>query len=452
MKNDSPIIISRKRKKKKHAHHGGTWKIAYADFMTAMMAFFLVMWLISQSSTVQREMIADYFRMPLKPSMANGDKTSLSDSIIPGGGDDLMKQDGEVANHKRVQSERQRWMESLKQARDKLQQMIETDPRLNNFKSNIMLRLTNDGLLIQITDSQDRPMFRVGSELPESYMNGILQALVPLLQELPNKISLTGHTDSLPYAGGTSGYSNWELSSGRANAARRVLVKAGLDDERFLRVIGTGSRMPLENSDPSSPANRRISILVLSKTKEQDIRLEDTRMHRPENVLNNTTQQEVRGITMDMNDFTEIFFTEAEELLAEMEKHLLEIDAASPNPEQVNAIFRAAHSLKGGQGLLALMPCKRPRIYLRTCLTRCEPENARLTERPLIYFWNVKTLCKRNWKPISLRRNLMKRVIAIFVKPCARLLWKTNMPRRQSSCKTKPRRSRGQLMVSFYSA
>ena len=131
-------------------------------------------------------------------------------------------------------------MESLKQARDKLQQMIETDPRLNNFKSNIMLRLTNDGLLIQITDSQDRPMFRVGSELPESYMNGILQALVPLLQELPNKISLTGHTDSLPYAGGTSGYSNWELSSGRANAARRVLVKAGLDDERFLRVIGTG--------------------------------------------------------------------------------------------------------------------------------------------------------------------------------------------------------------------
>ncbi len=154
MKNDSPIIISRKRKKKKHAHHGGTWKIAYADFMTAMMAFFLVMWLISQSSTVQREMIADYFRMPLKPSMANGDKTSLSDSIIPGGGDDLMKQDGEVANHKRVQSERQRWMESLKQARDKLQQMIETDPRLNNFKSNIMLRLTNDGLLIQITDSR----------------------------------------------------------------------------------------------------------------------------------------------------------------------------------------------------------------------------------------------------------------------------------------------------------
>lgn len=109
--------------------------------------------------------------------------------------------------------------ESLQQAKEKLQRMIETDPRLNNFKSNILLNLTNDGLLIQITDSQDRPMFRVGSELPESYMNGILQALVPLLQELPNALSLTGHTDSLPYAGGEGGYSNWELSAGRANAA-----------------------------------------------------------------------------------------------------------------------------------------------------------------------------------------------------------------------------------------
>ena len=106
--------------------------------------------------------------------------------------------------------------------------MIETDPRLNNFKSNILLNLTNDGLLIQITDSQNRPMFRVGSEQPESYMNGILQALVPLLQELPNALSLTGHTDSLPYASGDGGYSNWELSAGRANAARRVLVRAAL--------------------------------------------------------------------------------------------------------------------------------------------------------------------------------------------------------------------------------
>ena len=111
-------------------------------------------------------------------------------------------------------------------------------------------------------------MFRVGSELPESYMNGILQALVPLLQELPNALSLTGHTDSLPYAGGDGGYSNWELSAGRANAARRVLVRGGLNDERFLRVIGTASRMPLENTSPDSVVNRRISIIVMTKEAE----------------------------------------------------------------------------------------------------------------------------------------------------------------------------------------
>lgn len=276
MKNGAPVIIARKRKKKKHAHHGGTWKIAYADFMTAMMAFFLVMWLLSQSTDMERELIADYFRMPLKPAMANGNKTSLSDSVIPGGGEDLIMQKGEVKRGQPDSGNRQRLIQSLKQAKEKLQAMIETDPRLNNFKSNLLLTLTNDGLLIQITDTQDRPMFKVGSELPESYMNGILQALVPLLQELPNKLSLTGHTDSLPFAGGEGGYSNWELSSGRANAARRVLVRAGLDDERFLRVIGTGSRMTLADTPPDSPRNRRISILVLSNAKEQEILEENT--------------------------------------------------------------------------------------------------------------------------------------------------------------------------------
>lgn len=297
MKNATPVIISRKRKKKKHAHHGGTWKIAYADFMTAMMAFFLVMWLLSQSTEMERELIADYFRMPLKPTMANGDKTSLSDSVIPGGGDDILKQDGEVFKAKIGNLDQHKRLESLKQAKEKLQRMIETDPRLNNFKSNILLNLTNDGLLIQITDSQDRPMFRVGSELPESYMNGILQALVPLLQELPNALSLTGHTDSLPYAGGDGGYSNWELSSGRANAARRVLVRAGLDDRRFLRVIGTASRMPMENTSPDSAINRRISILVLSRSKEHEIRLEETQTQRLDNAPGELKLQNVQGYT-----------------------------------------------------------------------------------------------------------------------------------------------------------
>ncbi|HEY3985293.1 flagellar motor protein MotB [Cedecea sp.] len=297
MKDAAPVIISRKRKRKKHAHHGGTWKIAYADFMTAMMAFFLVMWLLSTSSDMKREMIADYFRMPLKPALSQGNKTSLSDSVIPGGGDDAMKQDGEVWKRQLNQLDKHKNIQSLKRAKERLEQMIETDPRLSNFKSNLLLTLTNDGLMIQITDSQERPMFKVGSELPEGYMNGILQALVPLLNELPNPISLTGHTDSLPYAGGNRGYSNWELSAGRANAARRVLVKAGLDDERFLRVIGTGSRMGLANITPDNPMNRRISLLVLSKPKEQQIRDENTVLQRPDVPLPEGT--EVRVVEED---------------------------------------------------------------------------------------------------------------------------------------------------------
>lgn len=280
MKGATPVIISRKRKRKKHAHHGGTWKIAYADFMTAMMAFFLVMWLLSTSSDLKREMIADYFRMPLKPSLSQGNKTSLSDSVIPGGGDDAMKQDGEVFKHKIDKLDRQKSVQSLKRAKERLEAMIVSDPRLSNFKSNLLLTLTDDGLMIQITDSQERPMFKMGSESPEPYMNGILQALVPLLDELPNQISLTGHTDSLPYAGGNRGYSNWELSAGRANSARRVLVTAGLADERFLRVIGTGSRMSLENISPDNPMNRRISILVLSNLKEKQILEENTILQR----------------------------------------------------------------------------------------------------------------------------------------------------------------------------
>ncbi len=282
MKDKAPIIISRKRKRKKHEHHGGTWKIAYADFMTAMMAFFLIMWLLSTSSASKREMIADYFRMPIKPALGKGDKTSFSDSVIPGGGNDMMKQDGEVFKNKLNMLDKHKSMQNLKHAKELLESMIESDPRLSNFKSNLLLTLTDDGLMIQITDSQERPMFRTGSERPEAYMNGILQALVPLLGKLPNQISLTGHTDSLPYAGGDTGYSNWELSTGRANAARRVLVRAGLNDERFLRVIGTGSRMGLENISPDNPMNRRISILVLSKLKEKQIREESTTLQRPD--------------------------------------------------------------------------------------------------------------------------------------------------------------------------
>lgn len=274
-KNAKPVVIVRRRKGNKHGgHHGGSWKIAYADFMTAMMAFFLVMWLLSTSTPQQRSQIAEYFNMPLKVALSNGNKESLSDSVIPGGGDDAMKKEGEVLKQSRKKTDGDKSLQNLKRMREKLKSLIKNDPRLSNFASNLRLSLTDDGLLIQILDSQDRPMFRVGGIELEHYMRGILQSLAPALNELPNFISLTGHTDSLPYAGDGAGYSNWELSADRANASRRMLVVAGLAPDKFIRVTGTADVMVLENTQPSDPSNRRISILVLTQEKEKSIRRE----------------------------------------------------------------------------------------------------------------------------------------------------------------------------------
>ena len=286
------VVIVRKRKKHKHAHHSGSWKIAYADFMTAMMAFFLVMWLLSSTTPLQRGQIAEYFQMPLKVALSQGNKSSLSESVIPGGGDDFMKQDGEVLRQTLSQLDKQKNAQNLERAHDKLESLIHNDPRLSNFQSNLRLSLTDDGLLIQIIDSQERPMFKVGSKEPEPYMRGILQALVPVFNDLPNRITLTGHTDSLPYANGEAGYGNWELSSDRANASRRTLVSAGLTDNKFLRVIGTADKMSLSNLRPDDPVNRRISLLVLSMQKEKSILEEDTVL---QNVSDNQASEKIKA-------------------------------------------------------------------------------------------------------------------------------------------------------------
>ncbi|ARJ41847.1 hypothetical protein B1H58_07290 [Pantoea alhagi] len=272
-KNKHPVIIVRKRKKQGHGHHGGSWKIAYADFMTAMMAFFLVMWLITSTSPQQRQQIAEYFQTPLKVALSQGNQPSLSESVIPGGGSDVVHKTGEV---KRSTPRDSADLKRLKRARDRLQNMIKTDPRLNNFQSNLRMQLTENGLLIQIIDSQDRPMFKLGSKELEGYLRGIFETLVPVINQLPNRISLTGHTDSLPYAHGDTGYSNWELSADRANASRRALIAAGLAANKFLRVVGTADSMVLDNTQPHNPINRRISILVLSQDKEKSLIRDDS--------------------------------------------------------------------------------------------------------------------------------------------------------------------------------
>ena len=274
MKNQShPIVIVKKRKHKGGGHGAhGSWKIAYADFMTAMMAFFLVMWLISISSPKELIQIAEYFRTSLATAVAGGPRISNSESPIPGGGDDYTQQKGEVKKEPNI-DELKRKMEQarLKKLRGDLDQLIEADPKLRALRPHLKIDLVQEGLRIQIIDSQNRPMFKTGSAEVEPYMRDILRAIAPVLNDIPNRISLSGHTDDIPYASGEWFYSNWELSADRANSSRRELVIGGLDDGKVLRVVGMAATMKLADKGPDEAINRRISILVLNKQTEQSI-------------------------------------------------------------------------------------------------------------------------------------------------------------------------------------
>ena len=278
-----PIVIKRI---KKHAagHHGGAWKIAYADFVTAMMAFFLLMWLLGSTTKGELTGIADYFQTPLKVALNGGSGSGDSSSIIKAGGRDLTRSDdlqmrrGQRPEEKRpinvkaVQAELARVeMAKLKGLKTRLDQMIEASTMLRPFREQLLIDITSEGLRVQIVDEQNRPMFDLGGAHLKPYAREILLALSGPLNEVENKISLTGHTDAKPYASGERSYSNWELSAERANASRRVLVAGGIADGKIKRVIGMASAVPFDPKDPFNPANRRIAIIVLSRQAEESL-------------------------------------------------------------------------------------------------------------------------------------------------------------------------------------
>jgi chemotaxis protein MotB len=255
-----PVVVA--------AHHGGAWKIAYADFMTAMFAFFLVMWLLSNSSPKQLAGIAEQFKMPLKVAITGGKKSSTSASVIPGGGPDPTSQaDGEVKQSDN-DSEDVKRLDELKQHLD---DMIEANPVLRQFRPQLLIDITPEGLRIQIVDSGKRPMFDRSSAIVMSYMRTILREIGPVLNKQPNKITLSGHTDATLYTQGNKSYSNWELSADRANASRRELIAGGMQDTKVLRIMGVASSMHLNQDDPFAPINRRISIVVLNKRAQTEI-------------------------------------------------------------------------------------------------------------------------------------------------------------------------------------
>lgn len=302
-----PIVI--KRKKGHHGHHGGAWKIAYADFVTAMMAFFLLMWLLGSTTKGELMGIAEYFQTPLQVALfGGGSGAGDASSLIKGGGQDLTRSAGQVkrgdlAEQKKIINLRAAKTEldlpsrapspvrtggptpdsesgaaieaeridaqALKELKAKIEAMIDASPSLSSFRNQLLLQLTDEGLRIQIIDEQNRPMFDLSSPTLKPYAQDILREIGPALNAVPNRITISGHTDALQYRGANKGgYSNWELSADRANAARREMVKAGMLDDKIIRVVGHGSSVPFVPSKPDDPANRRISIVVLKKSEE----------------------------------------------------------------------------------------------------------------------------------------------------------------------------------------
>ena len=275
-----PIIV-KKIKKGHGGHHGGAWKIAYADFVTAMMAFFLLMWLLGSTAQGDLQGIAAYFQSPLKVALSGGSGAGDSSSLIKGGGTDLTRTVGNVKRGAVEDPQRSLNLQALRaevemteagrlrEIEKLVDQAIEADPKLASMRNQMRIDITPDGLRIQIVDAQSRPMFDAGSAVVKDYMRELLRSLGSVLNAADAKILLSGHTDASLYSGGDRGYSNWELSSDRANASRRELLAGGLSEERVLRVVGMSSSVPFEPADPLSPLNRRISVLVLSKVGEE---------------------------------------------------------------------------------------------------------------------------------------------------------------------------------------
>lgn len=279
------VVIINRKKKGGHGHHGGSWKVAFADFMTAMMAFFLLMWVLEITTQEQQKAIAGYFNDPgsryvIGPGGANPAVIDMNPAPSPNPSpDDAPVQVDPVltpslaAAEEAVRLQEQQQLEELRE--QLLEEIARLDSVLNVLKDQILIDFTALGLRIQIVDSEGRPMFDVGSTRLKSYSADVLQVLGGILNKVPNKISITGHTDSMPYSAGAT-YGNWELSSDRANSARRALQSGDYPEEKVATVQGMGAVAPLRADDPAAPINRRIAIIVLKKAVADALATGDT--------------------------------------------------------------------------------------------------------------------------------------------------------------------------------
>lgn len=271
-----PIVI--KKIRKPGAHHGGAWKIAYADFTTAMMAFFMLLWILSATTEDQKAAIAEYFHNPsafmgiaTSPSQAQGEGTGSKPMIIDfeGAVDMGPPQPEPTLTPEQIEALAQEQdMARLTALKKILEDKISQSETLAPYKDQLLIDIVHEGLRIQIIDKENRPMFDLGSAKLKGYTAAILRELAPVINQVPNRISITGHTDARPLGGL---YSNWELSTERANAARRALIQGGMDPEKIGQIVGFGSTVLFDKTDPYNPINRRIHIVVL--TREADAAL-----------------------------------------------------------------------------------------------------------------------------------------------------------------------------------
>jgi len=285
-KNDElqPIIV--KKVNAAHGHHGGAWKVAYADFVTAMMAFFLLLWLLSVTTDVQKEGIADYFTSsPMITRSEDGSGGVLGGTTISKEGamtsqvqplvekpqtqDPAMRagslpprEETNVSDERFIEEKRKREKEQFEKAAAAIKERIENTPGLADMKDSLMVDQTSEGLKIQILEQQDKPLFESGSATPLPSTKKVLMQVSEVIQPLTNELSVRGHTDSVPYGPGAD-YTNWELSADRANAARKVLQNAGMPPSRMNNVLGKADTDPLIPEDPRDGRNRRISIILL---------------------------------------------------------------------------------------------------------------------------------------------------------------------------------------------
>ncbi len=279
-----PLIIKKVNKGHGGAH-GGAWKVAFADFVTAMMAFFLLLWLLGSTTKEQKGAISKYFTDPggnmIGEGGANASLVDLGEPKLPTASDtpeviapgaladtEQVGPDEELAAQKKLEEEEKAQLEALKQ---EMMEMIDSNMAFTDYKDQVLIDITPEGLRIQIVDKDKRPMFDSGSAQMQYYSIAILQNLAKLIATVPNRISITGHTDATLFYDQPD-YSNWELSADRANAARRALVKGGVPPTQIARVEGFSDSVLFNEADANDPINRRIAIIVLKKKVDEALK------------------------------------------------------------------------------------------------------------------------------------------------------------------------------------